>query len=103
MQIPQQQRRWHDPFSAPFWGQVSSAGDRCYAEEAPAEAVVVSARFGVATSDRGEVLALASGVRKPKVVNEILPTRCGGLTEAQKAASQAAFQNRAENFFSPMT
>jgi hypothetical protein len=38
-------------------------------------------------------------LRKPKVVNETLPTKYWGLTRPQKAASQAGFENRANIFF----
>lgn len=37
------------------------------------------------------------------MVNKTLPTRCCALTLRTKAASQAGFRNRAENFFVLMT
>ena len=45
---------------------------------------------------------MARGSRKQEVVNQTLPTTCCGARDRQKAASQAGFENRAENFFAFM-
>src|SRR5258706_8910548 len=71
--------------------------------EPSAAQLATSARFGVATRDRGKVWARMVRACKAKVVNENLPTRYCGLTRCTKAASQAAFKNRSEKFFSFVT
>src|SRR5579859_925758 len=105
MHAPKQNVEW-------FWPRLSRTPDRrrlvlrrgCSRVREPSAArIAASARFGVATSDNDKVWARMVGACKAKVVNETLPTRCCGITRCTKAASQAAFQNRAEFFFKPMT
>ena len=60
-------------------------------------------RFGVAIGDRRKVWTQPLCPRKDKVVNQTLPTRYWGSAAPRKAASQAGFRNRRENFFRLMT
>src|SRR5215470_16415755 len=58
-----------------------------------------SARFGVATRDRGKVWTCRKSFCKPKVVNEILPTTSCDVPAPHKSRESSGLRESRRNFF----
>ncbi len=87
-----------------LWGTVIRPPETRPSGESPdAQMIGSSARFCVAMSDRGQVWTPCLGECKGEVVNETLPTRCGGSPlqafSLRNQCQEKAGRNRAENFF----